>query len=50
VAADRQERRLKNESQTDGKKIESHRPKHSGMQLNSRVQNRCEKTERRNDE
>jgi hypothetical protein len=50
VPAHRQERRLKNESQTDGKKIESHRPKHPGTQFNNRVQNRCEKTERRNDE
>src|SRR4029077_18652847 len=35
---------------TDGKKIESHRPKHPGTQLNNRVQNRCEEAERRNDE
>jgi len=41
---------LKNESQADRKKIESHRPKHSGTQLNNRVHDCCEKTNCRNDE
>ena len=50
MTADRQERRLKNESQPDRKEIESHRTKHSGTQLNNRVHHCCEKTNCRNDE
>ena len=50
MTADRQERRLKNESQADRKKIESHRTKYSTTQLNNRVHDCCEKTNCRNDE
>jgi len=48
--AKRQERRLKNESQADRKKIEAHWSKHSDTQLTGRVHDCGEKTDCRNDE
>jgi hypothetical protein len=50
MTADRQKCRLENEAQAHGKKVKSHRPKHSGTQFNNRVHDCREKTDGRKNE
>jgi hypothetical protein len=50
LAAHRQERRLKNETEADEKKIESQRPKKPTAHFQNRVRDRDQKTDRRDNE